>query len=142
MFKLGHDHFFSSFLTTFPAASLWTLWGGALFFLSSTPLTLTILPWMAQEMQYCILMQSLGMMQVSKALFSSRSFLDEASTMSLMVKRLTALSLGQSLPQLTQTIGLTYPLLFLFLPWFLRLTGMLVVNYNSIYLLKLINIQD
>ena len=52
MFKSNH---LASVVLTFPAGSLWTLWGGALFLLSTTDLTLTILEWMAQLMQYCIL---------------------------------------------------------------------------------------
>lgn len=45
-----------SVLTGFPAASLCTLWGGSLLFLSSFERTLTILEWIPQPMQYCILM--------------------------------------------------------------------------------------
>ena len=52
------NHLFSAL--TLPAASLWTLCGGALTLLSAVDLTLTILEWMAQLIQYCILMYNLG----------------------------------------------------------------------------------
>ena len=50
------DHFWAWLVMGFPVASLWTLGGGVLVFLSLTDLTFTILAWMPQPMQYCILM--------------------------------------------------------------------------------------
>ena len=62
--------------------------------------------------------------------------------MSLMVKRLIALSLGQSLPQFTQTMVLTKPLLFLLRPWFLRFTGMCGKLYKNIFINLIFNIRS
>ena len=57
--------------------------------------------------------------------------------MSLMVNLLTALSLGVCLPQLTQTMALTYPLLYLLRPLFLLFFGIYGDLLNQIIISKI-----
>ena len=67
-------HALTAVLTTFPSASLLTLLGGSLFFLSSLDLTLTILEWIAQATQWTFLSYILGMTNSLKAKASLISF--------------------------------------------------------------------
>ena len=55
-FKIKYPYDHLAWVMGLPVASLWILVGGALFLLSTTDLTFTILAWMPQPMQYCILM--------------------------------------------------------------------------------------
>ena len=93
----------------------------------------TILPWMAQETQYCNFRYILGTVYSAKteasemspsqvlglsrgAVTGSNIRIAADSTMLRMVKRLIALSLGVQREQLLQRMGLTWPRPFLLRP--------------------------
>jgi len=124
-------------LTFFPSLLYRTRGGGARLRRPSRERTRTILPWMAQETQYCNFRYILGTVysgnteasEISpierspcqpsvpgNVRFQGHKLIAALSTIFLIVKRLIALSFGVQREQLLQRMGLTWPRPFLLRP--------------------------
>jgi len=103
-------------LTFFPSLLYRTRGGGARLRRPSRERTRTILPWMAQETQYCNFRYILGTVYSGNTEASEISLIAADSTILRMVNLFIALSFGVQREQLLQRMGLTWPRPFLLRP--------------------------
>jgi len=104
-------------LTFFPSLLYRTRGGGARLRRPSRERTRTILPWMAQETQYCNFRYILGTVYSGNTEASEISLIAADSTILRMVNLFIALSFGVQREQLLQRMGLTWPRPFLLRPF-------------------------